>query len=164
MCERKISEFSEKWLKDYAEPELSPKTTERYRELLKRINVAIGHIKLNKLKPNDLIRFYHSLSETGKSLRKKKDSTGKVIGNQDLSPKTILHYHRLISSMLSKAVKWQIIHENVAKRVDPPKVPYKEARFLDDEQARQMILLLENEPIQYKTMIILLIYTRIKAR
>ncbi len=160
--EVKFADFSKKWLTDYAEPNLSPKTTERYRELLKRINSAIGHIRLNNLKPNDLIRFYHSLSESGKSLRKKKDKNGNVIGNQDLAPKTILHYHRLISSMLNKAVKWQIIHENVSQRVDPPKVPYKEAKFLDDEQARQLILLLENEPIQYKTMIILLIYTGLR--
>lgn len=160
--EVKFADFSKRWLTDYAEPNLSPKTTERYRELLKRINLAIGHIRLNNLKPNDLIRFYHSLSEHGKSCRKKKDKTGKIIGNQDLAPKTILHYHRLISSMLNKAVKWQLIDENVAQRVDPPKVPYKEAKFLDDEQARQLILLLENEPIQYKTMIILLIYTGIR--
>lgn len=41
------------------------RTTERYRELLERINPAIGHIKLVDLRPQHLNAFYKNLSEPG---------------------------------------------------------------------------------------------------
>ena len=41
------------------------RTTERYRELLERINPAIGHIKLADLRPQHLNAFYKNLSEPG---------------------------------------------------------------------------------------------------
>lgn len=41
------------------------RTIERYRELLERINPAIGHIKLVDLRPQHLNAFYKNLSEPG---------------------------------------------------------------------------------------------------
>ena len=41
------------------------RTLERYRELLQRINVAIGHIKLVDIRPKHLNDFYKNLSEDG---------------------------------------------------------------------------------------------------
>ena len=41
----------------------------------------------------------------------------------------------------------------------PPKVTQKEISFLDDVQAKELISLIDDAPIQYKTMIITLIYT-----
>ena len=40
-------------------------TLDRYRELLGRINAAIGHIKLADLRPQHLNAFYKNLSEPG---------------------------------------------------------------------------------------------------
>lgn len=42
-----------------------PRTTERYRELLPRINAAIGHKKLVDLRPQHLNMFYANLAESG---------------------------------------------------------------------------------------------------
>lgn len=61
----KFAEFTEKWMKDYAENQLKVKTIARYKDLLKRINLAIGHIRLDKLQPVHLIRFYGNLAENG---------------------------------------------------------------------------------------------------
>lgn len=61
-----FEDFIQKWLKDYAEPELAPKTLYRYKELLNsRIIPALGHIKLNKLQPTHLTEFYNNLRENG---------------------------------------------------------------------------------------------------
>jgi integrase len=142
--------FIDKWLKDYAEPELAPKTLFRYKELLtSRIIPSLGHIKLNKLQPTDLIEFYNNLREDG--IR----TDGKSGG---LSERTILHHHRLISSILNCAVQWQFILNNPAVRVKAPKVEKKEARHFDIEQTEYILALLENQPIKYKTAIYLDIY------
>ena len=158
----KFKDFSDKWLQDYAEKKLSPTTLDRYKTLLVRINEAIGHIKLEDLRPNHLINFYNNLAEKNMSNVPIKNEKGEIIGYKKLSPKTILHHHRLISSILTKAVQWQVIKENVANRVEPPKVPKHESPYLDDKQAKELIKLLNNQPIQYKTAIILLIYTGLR--
>ena len=41
------------------------RTIVRYRDLMKRINTAIGHIKIEKLRPQHLNVFYENLSEPG---------------------------------------------------------------------------------------------------
>ena len=76
-----------------------------------------------------------------------------------LSGKTVLHHHRLISSILNIAVQWQIIFSNPCERVKPPKVEQKEAKFLDEVQTANMLELLQKEDIQHRTMIQLLLYT-----
>jgi len=61
-----LAEFTERWLKDYAEKELAPKTLHRYKDMLNsRILPALGHIKLQKLQPTNLRQFYNNLGENG---------------------------------------------------------------------------------------------------
>lgn len=67
-----LEDFIQKWLKDYAEHELAPKTLFSYKDLLeKRIIPALGHIKLNKLQPTHLNEFYNNLRENRMRLDKK---------------------------------------------------------------------------------------------
>ena len=47
----------------------------------------------------------------------------------------------------SKAVYWQVIKENVAERVENVKVPHKERAFLEIEDIKEVLLLLEKEPV-----------------
>ena len=44
---------------------IKPRTIDRYRELMVRIDAAIGHIKLSELRPQHLNAFYKNLSESG---------------------------------------------------------------------------------------------------
>ena len=60
-----FTEFTARWLKDYAEKQLKAKTITGYKNMLPRILAAIGHIKLSKLQPHHLMEFYNSLGETG---------------------------------------------------------------------------------------------------
>ncbi len=88
------------------------------------------------------------------------DALFNAAGNKEkLSGKTILHHHRLISSILEKAVKWQIILSNPCDRVEPPKAERYEAEYLDENQAHELLTCLQSEPLQYRTIITLLLYT-----
>jgi len=83
-----------------------------------------------------------------------------IVGeNQTLSEKTVLHHHRLVSSILQSAVYWQVLKENVAKRVKPPKVNYKEAEYLDDNDAQNLVGCLGKEPIKWRAPVLLLLYS-----
>ena len=67
-AERKIkfADFADKWFFDYAEVQLRPKTIARYKGLMERINPAIGHIYLDRLRPTHLTAFYKDLSQIRK--------------------------------------------------------------------------------------------------
>ena len=147
-----FAELVKIWDSDYAQKQLAPKTYLRYQDYLKRILPAIGHIKLKNLTPIHLNRFYENLGEDGI-----KKVNGKHKGK--LAEKTIGDHHKLISKILSLAVQWGLVESNVAQRSTPPKVPYKETQYLDIEETKQLIHLLNDEPIQYRTMILMLIYT-----
>ncbi|MDF2675339.1 MAG: hypothetical protein K0R09_3611, partial [Clostridiales bacterium] len=133
-----------------ADVTLAPKTLFRYKELLDtRIIPCLGHIKLNKLQPTHLTEFYNNLRESG--IRK----DGKPGG---LSESTILHHHRLLTSILNCAVQWQFILNNPATRVKSPRAEKKEARHYDGEQVEYLFKLLEDEHIKYRLMIHLSIF------
>lgn len=155
-------DFAQQWMETYAKPKLAPKTVNRYEDFLRRINLAIWHIKLQDITPIHLNAFYRNLGEDGISKRRKHDKNGNCIDKGKLAPKTILEHHRLISKILSTAVKWQLIDRNVAERADPPKVSAKEMYYLNEEEARNLLELLIAEPIQYRTMISLLIFTGLR--
>lgn len=150
-----FEDFIEKWLKDYAENELAPKTLFSYKDLLNgRIIPAIGRIKLNKLQPTHLTAFYNNLREDG--IR----NDGKPGG---LSERTILYHHRVISSILTSAVQWQFILNNPALRVKPPRIVRKEAKHFEANQISYILELLESEPIKYKAMVYLGIFGGMRA-
>ena len=77
------------------------------------------------------------------------------------SSKTILHHHRLISSILAQATRDRLVPINIADKnfMKAPKLERKEADFLDDEQVRYMLKFLDNEPIKWKTAIYLLVFS-----
>ena len=53
--------FTERWYRDYGEIQLSPKTLERYKAMLRRVLPEIGHIRLDKLQPHHLMELYKNL-------------------------------------------------------------------------------------------------------
>lgn len=147
-------DFTDRWLRDYAEKNLAPKTLFRYKQILEsRIFPAMGHLKVEKITPVHLMKFYANLQEDGVR------EDGKKGG---LSEKTILQHHRIISSILQDAVQWQVIPANPASRVKPPKVKKKAAAFYDEEQTAALLMALENEPMQYRVIIILAIATGLR--
>ena len=92
-----------------------------------------------------------------KLFKLKKDTNG-------LSSKTILHHHRLIGVILTQAVRDRLIPQNVADRnsMKAPRLEHKEAVFLDDKQAREVLSLLDKEDIKWKTAMYLLIFSGIR--
>ena len=212
-----FNEFAERWFHDYAEKQLRVKTVSGYRELMRRITPAIGHIKVCKLQPHHLMEFYNNLGKAGirldtkytpckdfNEIMKSAGYTQKALAaasgvavntvaqcvkgsnvsqatadkinavlkgdlftpiernNNTLSDKTISEYHRLISSILTAAVQWQVIPSNPCNRVKPPRVERKEAVALDEKQAAELISCLQSEPLKYRTAVMLTLYTGLR--
>lgn len=74
-----VDELLAKWFKEYAEPQLKTQTVSDYKRLLPRISAAIGHIKLNKLRPGHLMQFYTQLQQPGVRMDGKYKATASFI-------------------------------------------------------------------------------------
>lgn len=71
----------------------------------------------------------------------------------------MLHYHKLLSTILTTAVRWQVITSNPCERVAPPKSDRKEAVYLDEEQAADLLAALDKESMQHQVIVKLLLFT-----
>lgn len=72
---------------------------------------------------------------------------------------TIAVYHHVISSIFSTAVQWQVIAANPCDRIKPPKSEQKEAAYFDEAEALQVVECLKAEPILYRALFSLVLYT-----
>ncbi len=124
-------------------------TIERYESFTELTNKAIGHIKLCDLHPKHLNDFYRQLAQEGMNRK----TGGK------LSSKTILEYHRFISSILSQAEKELLIPFNPARKATPPKVEKTEVNYFQIDETQKILECLEKEPLKYRLLTLLLMVT-----
>ena len=75
-----------------------------------------------------------------------------------LAPKTIWNYYSFCSSVMGWAVKSELIDRNPCTAAAPKK-PASHIVCLDDEQARQFLAALEQEPLEDKTFFTLALLT-----
>ncbi|MEN6316698.1 MAG: site-specific integrase [Clostridiaceae bacterium] len=152
-CNMTFKQFTETvWLPDYAERKLKKKTLARYKGMLtSRIYDGIGSIRIKKLGPTHLNKLYKQLEETPIINTTKTGETKTAY----LDARTIEAHHDLISSILGKAVKWNYLKENPAKKADPPDVEEAEAAFLEEDQIKQVMIALSKEKLKYQAMVLL---------
>ncbi len=131
-----LSEFLDRWERDWAATNVSPKTAERYAELLRvHIRLHLGALPVQKLQPVHLAELYAKLLREGRPRE------------QALSPRTIGHVHRVMHKVLKGAVEWGVTHRNVASIAKPPKVPHAEIEILLRDQAQTVLQRLRGRPI-----------------
>ena len=82
--------------------------------------------------------------------------------NKPLSEKTIRNHMGIISSILSTAVKWNIIKDNPMQRIDMKKAQKPKAKYYDDKQVAEMLKALNTEPLILAAMISLAIDTGLR--
>jgi len=121
--------FLEHWLRDYAMPNLSPRTCEGYEHIIKQHLIpCLGNIPLSEIKPSHLQAYYAEKLDHGR-----KD------GNGGLSPRTVQHHHVTLHTALQSAVKWGLLSRNPADAVDRPRYEHKEMHTFDDEGLRAFL-------------------------
>jgi integrase len=110
-----LGQFMSRWMRDWATHNASPKTRERWGQLIdNQITPRLGGASLQRIKPAHLAELYAALAREG------------AVGGKSLAPRTVHHVHRLLHRAFGFAVAWELIHENPAARVSPPKVADKE--------------------------------------
>jgi integrase len=124
-----VAEFLDRWERDWCVSNVSPKTAERYSELLRlHVRPHVGSIRVQKLRPVHLTELYGSLATK-------------------LAPRTIGHAHRVLHQALSHAVDWAIVATNVAARVSGPRVEQEEIEILAANEMRAILDKARGRPI-----------------
>ena len=125
-----VSEFLDRWSRDWATLNVSPKTAETYAHHLKHVRRHLGQRRLQQLRPADLAELYARLSrEAG------------------LAARTIGHVHRVLHRALGHAVQWSLIERNPADFVSPPPVAAAEVVVIDVAQATTLLQALSGRSI-----------------
>ena len=123
-----IGDWLEDWLTQ-VEGDVAGKTFERYGEIVrKHLAPNLGHIPLVKLTDLDIEAFYKTALKSGR-----------LDGKGGLSRRTVLHFHRVLSEALNRAVKKRLIPKNPATLADKPQVEHQEMRALTEEETASLL-------------------------
>lgn len=123
-----VSAFLDRWERDWMVGNVSPKTAERYSEILKKhVRARIGSTLLQKVRPATLADLYGTLQREGKA------------PGQGLAARTVGHVHRVIHRALGHAAQWGLVAQNVADLVDPPRVMDEEIEIIGANALRAVL-------------------------
>ncbi|MGI8829521.1 MAG: tyrosine-type recombinase/integrase [Candidatus Limnocylindria bacterium] len=114
--------FLDQWLGASAPASLRPRTLVGYRSIVRRhLAPSIGRIPLAKLNGAHVQELVNGLVKGG------------------ASPQTVRNVHAVLRRALGQAVRWGILHRNVALAVDLPAARAYDVRALAIDDARQII-------------------------
>lgn len=123
-----VAQFLDRWERDWMAGNVSPKTAERYSEILaKHVRPRIGSIVLQKLRPAALAELYSALL---------RDGHAEGIG---LAARTVGHVHRVLHRALGHAAQWGLVEQNVAGLVSPPRVAETEISVVPADRITSLL-------------------------
>jgi integrase len=137
-AKKTVATFLEEW--DKTLNNVSPKTAQRYRELVRlHIKPHLGDLKLQALTSIRIEGFYGDLAAGHKA-----GGSGK---SRPLAARTIIHVHRLLGSVLALAVRDRAIQSNPAREARPPRAERAELEILTEAQAGELLTGLRGRPL-----------------
>ncbi|GIN08720.1 hypothetical protein J1TS1_28650 [Shouchella clausii] len=134
---------NDKWWPNYALSHFEDKTLEVYEEnLILRIIPALQHFKLAEITTLHLVEFFKDLSEPG----------AKVDGGS-LSGETIAIYHRILRSIFTVAIEWNLIDKNPMDGIKKPKIVNKEVEVYEEDEIAEVFECLKNESLKWQLLV-----------
>ena len=124
-----VGQFLDRFQTDWVATHVSPQSRERYGCSLDHVRQHLGERPLQKLRPADLAAFYAALSREG------------------LAPRTIRMIHAVLHGALGRARIWNIIRDNPAQLVKPPRAPDQEIKMLQPAEAAALLERLRGKPL-----------------
>ena len=117
-----VTEYLERWLKEYAWPNLAPRTAEGYEQIVRHYFIPqLGTTVMANLKPGHLQKFYSQELDRG------------------LNPQTVRHHHTMIHKALQDAIEWGLLVRNVAEAIKPPRAQRHEMQAWSENELSQFL-------------------------
>lgn len=119
-----VAQWCDLWWKRYGMKRLKVSTRDAYRSKIDQyIRPVLGRTRLDKLSVEHVYRLHDHIIETKR-----------------LDPNTALGAHRVLSVMISDAEKEGRVTRNVVRLADKPRVAKKKVEYLDNAQARELLM------------------------
>ena len=142
-----LAEYLRRWLVEYVQPNLAPRTAEGYEHIIRRHLVpALGNLPLTQLKPEHVQRLYSQ-----------KLTDGRCAKEGGLSNRTVRYIHVTLHKALQDALRLGLVTRNVAGAVEPPRVYHQEVRTLGESDLQ--IFLSTAEPTPYYSLFYTALFT-----
>lgn len=126
-----LGQWLEQWLVDVAAQRYKPKTLTTNKYLIRaHIVPAIGHIRLDKLEPPDVVKMERDVE------KKTKLVDGEPV---QLSTATSLRCHRVLAKALTDAMRWGLVTRNVTDFMDAPNLPVSNRGALTLAEAKKVL-------------------------
>ena len=124
-----VAEYLRQWLNTYASTNLRPRTAEGYEsKLRKHVIPRIGNVALRNLEPAMISGVYKAALDNG------------------LSPRSVLHAHRVLKEALEHAVTQGYIARNPCQALTPPRPERKEMRWLNLQELQRVLAAAQETP------------------
>ena len=124
------------WI-EIAKARITPSTYYSYKNAIKNIINPYFHpksLKLNEVQARHLQQFY----------------TYKL---ESVKPATVIYYHEILQSALQYAFKTDLVLQNVARKVDKPKLNDFEPSFISAEEMEKMFEALKGNKLELPVML-----------
>jgi integrase len=139
-----LSELFKEWDRLHLTPNLAPKTSQEYRKQWKRLEPLMGFLKSDKINVKHINTIYADFQKDG--------ANKKTGGKLDVS-----HFHSMLSSMFSWAIKSEYMTKNPCDNATKPKHEKKSKTVFDFEQAQTLLEKLKHEPLEFQSQISILL-------
>ena len=134
-----LSVWLDKWLDEYMAATLRPSTLNGYRRSLElHVKPHLGNKPLSKITATDLRSLYRTLQETGRVSPREGQSPG-------LSGRTVHGIHTILHHALKTAMEQNLIPNNPAAEVDPPKFDGAPMKILTEAQLDAFMKAIEKD-------------------
>jgi integrase len=143
-----LGAFLTRWDRDWAAHNVSPKTRERWGQLIAvQIAPLLGNASIQRVEPVHLAELYSQLMREG-------SATG-----GPLAPRTVGSVHRLLRRAFGHAVTWKLLKQNPAAEVHPPKVNATEIEIPSEDEIAAVLAALEARELQLYVLAVLALAT-----
>ena len=153
-----VRDLAALWMRRHVVANLSPVTAKNYQHLLdRRILPKLGDVPVEKVTPGMLADFMAEVRAEGRIVQAKPEAELKTKRRPSdlarlakdpsapLADKTLRTYYDTLYQMFEKAVRWEVLWRNPMANVDRPHFRSKPVKFLDDEQAVDLLRTLQQE-------------------
>lgn len=131
-----FADLVEKWRIE-EKPYIADKTRDSYEIMLNAFMLPyFGKMKVREIKGIDIEKYLKNLKQDG--IRK----DGKKGG---YSEKTIHNHYMFLQRLFNLAIQWEMLNFNPCKRLEPPKVHKKKAKYYEDDQIERLLECLDLE-------------------
>jgi integrase len=135
-----VADYLKRWLEQSARQNLSPRSYERYADIIKnRFIPEFGRIPLKDLKPEHLQKYYSKMLQAG------------------LSPRSVRYHHAVMHVALQTAIKLGLLGRNVSDAIEPPPIRRREMQIWNESEISKFLETARGTP--YYTLFYLALFT-----